>query len=106
MVPPRCDGLTDDGRLCVLPVTHRGNHKGTPTTAEILAFEALYLPDGTKQTRILKDLGIPITRYYQLLNNAIGTISALEMNPTLVYRLRSQRDTRMNNRTPKGSNPE
>lgn len=38
--------------------------------------------------------GMSTTRYYQVLNAAINTREALELNPILVRRLREQRDAR------------
>ncbi|MEV8269172.1 DUF3263 domain-containing protein [Microbacterium oleivorans] len=60
----------------------------TPTTSELLAFEARHPGhSGEKQLAIQSELGVPVARYYQLLNRAIETPSAVEIDAVLVHRL-------------------
>lgn len=61
----------------------------TPTTSELLAFEARHPnhpPD--KQSAIETELGIPAARYYQLLSRAVDDPASEELDPLLVHRLR------------------
>jgi len=64
----------------------------------ILAFEQSWwrFPDA-KERAILEVLGMPVTRYYQLLNALIDRPEAAQFDPVLVARLRRQRSRR--NRT-------
>ncbi len=61
----------------------------------ILAFERSWwrLP-GAKERDILDVFGVPVTRYYQLLNELIDTPEAAAFDPVLVGRLRRQRSRR------------
>ncbi|HXW86652.1 MAG TPA: DUF3263 domain-containing protein [Streptosporangiaceae bacterium] len=61
----------------------------------ILAFERSWwrLP-GAKERDILEIFGIPVTRYYQLLNELIDRPEAVAFDPALVGRLRRQRSRR------------
>ncbi len=61
----------------------------------VLAFERSWwrLP-GAKERDILELFGIPVTRYYQLLNELIDRPEAAEFDPVLVGRLRRQRSRR------------
>jgi hypothetical protein len=61
----------------------------------ILAFERSWWRfPGAKEREILEVLGIPVTRYYQLLNELIDRREAAEFDPMLVTRLRRQRSRR------------
>lgn len=61
----------------------------------ILAFERSWwrLP-GAKERDILEVFDVPVTRYYQLLNELIDRPEAVEFDPVLVTRLRRQRSLR------------
>ena len=68
----------------------------------VLAFErSWWRQPGAKEREILEELGMPATRYYQLLNELIDTQEALRFDPTLVKRLRAQRARRQRIRSPK-----
>ena len=61
----------------------------------ILAFERSWWRfPGAKEREILELLGMPVTRYYQLLNALIDRPEAAEFDPVLVARLRRQRSRR------------
>jgi hypothetical protein len=61
----------------------------------ILAFERSWWRfPGAKEREILEVLGMPVTRYYQLLNVLIDRPEAAEFDPVLVARLRRQRNRR------------
>jgi hypothetical protein len=61
----------------------------------ILAFERSWWRfPGAKEREILEVLGMPVTRYYQLLNVLIDRPEAAEFDPVLVARLRRQRSRR------------
>jgi hypothetical protein len=61
----------------------------------ILAFERSWWRfPGAKEREILEVLGMPVTRYYQLLNTLIDRPEAAEFDPVLVARLRRQRSRR------------
>jgi Protein of unknown function (DUF3263) len=58
----------------------------------ILAFErSWWRQPGAKEREILEVFGIPVTRYYQLLNELLDRPEAAEFDPALVARLRRQR---------------
>ena len=58
----------------------------------ILAFErSWWRVAGAKEREILDTFGMPVTRYYQLLNELIDRPEAAEFDPVLVTRLRRQR---------------
>jgi hypothetical protein len=61
----------------------------------ILAFEQSWwrLP-GAKEKEILEVFGVPVTRYYQLLNALIDRPEASQFDPVLVARLRRPRSRR------------
>jgi hypothetical protein len=66
----------------------------------ILAFERnWWRHPGAKEREILEVFGIPVTRYYQLLNSLIDRREAAEFDPYLVARLRRQRNRRRRLRT-------
>ena len=66
----------------------------------ILAFERSWWRfPGAKEREILEVLGMPVTRYYQLLNALIDRPEAAEFDPVLVARLRRQRSRRHQIRT-------
>ena len=68
----------------------------------ILAFErSWWRQPGAKEREILEVLGIPATRYYQLLNELIDRPEALEADPVLVKRLQTQRARRQRMRSPR-----
>jgi Protein of unknown function (DUF3263) len=61
----------------------------------ILAFErSWWRYPGAKEREILEMLGMPATRYYQLLNTLIDRPESAEFDPVLVARLRRQRNAR------------
>ena len=61
----------------------------------ILAFEqSWWRVAGAKEREILEVLGMPVTRYYQLLNELIDRPEAAQFDPVLVARLRRQRSRR------------
>jgi len=61
----------------------------------ILAFErSWWRLAGAKEREILEVFGMPVTRYYQLLNELIDRAEAAEFDPVLVARLRRQRSRR------------
>ena len=61
----------------------------------ILAFErSWWRLAGAKERDILEVFGVPVTRYYQLLNDLIDRPEAVEFDPVLVTRLRRQRSRR------------
>jgi hypothetical protein len=61
----------------------------------ILAFEQSWWQfPGAKEREILETFGVPVTRYYQLLNALIDRPEASEFDPVLVARLRRQRSHR------------
>jgi len=61
----------------------------------ILAFErSWWRLAGAKEREILEVFGMPVTRYYQLLNELIDRPEAAEFDPVLVARLRRQRSRR------------
>jgi hypothetical protein len=66
----------------------------------ILAFErSWWRYPGAKEREILEMLGMPVTRYYQLLNALIDRPESAEFDPVLVARLRRQRNSRRRMRT-------
>ena len=72
----------------------------------ILAFEQSWWQfPGAKEREILEVFGMPVTRYYQLLNELIDRPEALAFDPVLVKRLRAQRARRQRIRSarPKGT---
>ena len=72
----------------------------------VLAFErSWWRQPGAKEREILEELGMPATRYYQLLNELIDRPEALAFDPVLVKRLRAQRARRQRIRAarPKGT---
>jgi len=61
----------------------------------ILAFErSWWRLAGAKERDILEVFDVPVTRYYQLLNELIDRPEAIEFDPVLVTRLRRQRSRR------------
>jgi hypothetical protein len=61
----------------------------------ILAFEqSWWRYPGGKEREIIDSFGIPVTRYYQLLNALIDRPEATQYDPVLVARLRRQRSRR------------
>ena len=61
----------------------------------VLAFErSWWRQPGAKEREILEVLGMPATRYYQLLNELIDRPEAVAFDPALVARLRRQRGRR------------
>jgi len=68
----------------------------------ILAFErSWWRVAGAKEREILEVLGMPVTRYYQLLNELIDRPEAAQFDPVLVTRLRRQRSRRSRMRSPR-----
>ena len=71
----------------------------------LLAFErGTWRTAGAKEQAIVEVLGIPATRYYQLLNELIDNPDALRFDPVLVKRLRAQRTRRQRMRSPQPGN--
>jgi hypothetical protein len=67
----------------------------TELDKRILAFEQSWWQfPGAKEREILETFGMPVTRYYQLLNALIDRPEASEFDPVLVARLRRQRSRR------------
>jgi hypothetical protein len=67
----------------------------------ILAFERRgWRSPGVKEQSIADVLGLPSTRYYQLINELIDRPEALRFDPVLVKRLRAQRARRQRMRSP------
>jgi hypothetical protein len=67
----------------------------------VLAFErGTWRSSGAKEQAIADTLGMPATRYYQLLNELIDSPEALKFDPVLVKRLRAQRARRRRMRSP------
>jgi hypothetical protein len=67
----------------------------------VLAFErGTWRSSGAKEQAISDALGMPATRYYQLLNELIDNPEALKFDPVLVKRLRAQRARRQRMRSP------
>ena len=61
----------------------------------VLAFErGTWRTPGAKEREILEVFAMPVTRYYQLLNELIDRPEAAEFDPVLVTRLRRQRSRR------------
>lgn len=91
---PKCFGGTLvevlDNIVCThcRRITPRTQPKPKPSTAELLAFASGH-PSADRAIR--RELGISPTRYYQLLNRAIDTEEAEQMNPELVLSLRLKR---------------
>jgi hypothetical protein len=56
---------------------------------------------GTKEREILEVFEVPVTRYYQLLNELIDRPEAVAFDPVLVARLRRQRGRRQRIRSAK-----
>ena len=66
---------------------------------EILAFErSWWKQTGSKERAVRDRFGMSTTRYYQILNDLIDSIAALEEDPMLVRRLRRQRHARQRQR--------
>lgn len=85
---PKCDKPTDT-TPCLLERGHRGDCKGRPTIAQIVAFEAEQAGTrvGLKEERIRIAFGISAPRYYQLLHHYITTEEAHELDPITVHRV-------------------
>jgi hypothetical protein len=67
----------------------------TEQDIRILAFErSWWRLAGAKERDILEVFDVPVTRYYQLLNELIDRPEAVEFDPVLVTRLRRQRSRR------------
>jgi hypothetical protein len=68
---------------------------------QILAFERRsWRAPGAKEQAIAEALGMPATRYYQLLNELLDLPESLVFDPVLVNHLRAQRTRRLRVRTP------
>ncbi|WP_248240534.1 DUF3263 domain-containing protein [Microbacterium kunmingense] len=69
---------------------------------ELLAFEGAHpRHSGWKEEAIRARFEVPPARYYQLLDRAIDTREALELNPMLTHRLRRVREVRRAAREPR-----
>ena len=87
------------GTGAALPVKQDCREAGLAALSErdmrILAFErSWWRLAGAKEREILEVFGMPVTRYYQLLNELIDRPEAVEFDPVLVTRLRRQRTRR------------
>lgn len=72
----------------------------TERDMRVLAFErGTWRSPGAKEKAIVDTLGMPSTRYYQLLNELIDSPEALKFDPVLVKRLRAQRARRQRMRS-------
>jgi hypothetical protein len=72
----------------------------TDRDMRVLAFErGTWRSAGAKEQAIADTLGMPSTRYYQLLNELIDSPEALRFDPVLVKRLRAQRARRQRMRS-------
>ena len=72
----------------------------TDRDMRVLAFErGTWRSAGAKEQAIADTLGMPSTRYYQLLNELIDSPEALKFDPVLVKRLRAQRARRQRMRS-------
>ena len=72
----------------------------TERDIRVLAFErGTWRSAGAKEQAIADRLGMPSTRYYQLLNELIDRPEALRFDPILVKRLRAQRARRQRMRS-------
>lgn len=60
---------------------------------------------GAKEHAIRDDLGMPATRYYQLLNALLDRPEALVYDPMLIRRLRRLRARRLRHHTAPGDHP-
>lgn len=60
---------------------------------------------GAKEQAIRDDLGMPATRYYQLLNALLDRPEALVYDPMLIRRLRRLRARRLRHRAAPGDHP-
>jgi hypothetical protein len=68
---------------------------------QVLAFErGTWRSVGAKEQGIAETLGMSATRYYQVLNELIDQPEALQFDPSLVKRLRTQRTRRAALRSP------
>jgi hypothetical protein len=77
----------------------------TERDMRVLAFErGTWRSPGAKEQAIADTLGMPSTRYYQLLNELIDTPEALKFDPVLVKRLRAQRARRQRMRSAQPGN--
>lgn len=70
------------------------------SATDLLAFEDRWgTHTGNKEEAIRRELDLAPARYYQLLNRAIDSREALEVDPQLVRRLQRTRDQRRSERT-------
>lgn len=77
----------------------------TERDRRVLAFERrTWRSPGAKEQAIADRLGLPSTRYYQLLNQLIDSPEALKFDPVLVKRLRAQRLRRQRMRSAQTGN--
>jgi hypothetical protein len=86
-----------------------GKEQRMPALSErdmrVLAFErGTWRSPGAKEQAISDALGMPSTRYYQLLNELIDNPEALKFDPVLVKRLRAHRARRQRMRSPQQGN--
>ena len=71
---------------------------------EMLTFERQWWRQaGAKETAIRDRVGVPPTRYYQVLNALVDRPDALAADPLLVRRLRRLRRARARTRSSQGS---
>ena len=87
---PRMPGCANGARAWEAAVTVLSDRD-----MRILAFErSWWRLAGAKERDILEIFEVPVTRYYQLLNELIDRPEAAEFDPVIVTRLRRQRSRR------------
>lgn len=80
----------------------KGHSPLTEDQRATLDFEATpFKFAGDKEEAIVRTFGHSATRHYQRLNALLDNPAAMEYNPTMINRLRRQRDQRQNDRSAK-----
>jgi Protein of unknown function (DUF3263) len=89
------------GRVDEVPPIER-----VPRADALLGFERSWRGFGVPKARAIRErLGVSPTRYHQLLNAALDVPEVLELDPTLVLRLRRLRETRRSRRARGAGSP-
>jgi hypothetical protein len=72
----------------------------TPTVPELLDFEAAHasVSRGRKEEAVRARFGIPLIRYYQLLQRAVTTQEAAQHDPITTRRVTEQMTRRLHSR--------
>jgi hypothetical protein len=60
----------------------------TAQQRNILAVERQFWRTAEAKEQAIRDMGLTVVRYYQLLNQMLGSQAVLAADPQLVYRLR------------------